>query len=213
MQPCFQEINQKKQMSINLKQNQMKLKSLLACFFLGFIATSCIQDEAPNAEADILNCTVPGINLVATPIVQNDEIIIMVGKETDLTRIAPEFTLTPGASINPASGTERNFNNETQSLTYTVTSADEQWSKQYNVLIVNSDLVTTYNFEDVTKTTPYYVFAEKQNGIVTMQWASGNGGYAFTGVAKTPDEYPTFQSDRGKTGKCLKLTTRSTGSF
>ena len=32
----------------------MKLKNLIACFFLGFIMVSCIQDEAPNAEADII---------------------------------------------------------------------------------------------------------------------------------------------------------------
>ncbi len=26
-----------------------------------------------------------------------------------------------------------------------------------------------------------------------MEWASGNAGYAMTGVAKTADDYPTFQ--------------------
>ena len=34
----------------------MKLKNLIACFFLGFIMVSCIQDEAPNAEAAIDAC-------------------------------------------------------------------------------------------------------------------------------------------------------------
>lgn len=191
----------------------MKIKNLITCFFLGFTITSCIQDEALNAEADILTCTVPQTTLIAEPIIQNDEIIIMVSKATDLTRIAPYFTFTSGASITPASGTERNFNNETKSLTYKVTSEDGKWSKEYTVLIVNSDLATVYNFEDVTKVEPYYVFAEKLNGAVTMQWASGNGGYVFTGVAEKPEDFPTIQSPDGKEGKCLQLVTQSTGSF
>ena len=38
----------------------MKLKDLLACAATGMIlCTSCIKNEAPNAEADILNCTLP----------------------------------------------------------------------------------------------------------------------------------------------------------
>ena len=46
-----------------------------------------------------------------------------------------------------------------------------------------------------------------------MEWASGNAGYAMTGVPKTADDYPTFQFANGKTGKCLSLVTRSTGFF
>lgn len=40
-----------------------------------------------------------------------------------------------------------------------------------------------------------------------MEWASGNAGYAMTGVAKTADDYPTFQIANGKNGKCLSLVT------
>lgn len=35
----------------------------------------------------------------------------------------------------------------------------------------------------------------------------------MTGVAKTADDYPTFQITDGKAGKCLSLVTRSTGFF
>ena len=35
----------------------------------------------------------------------------------------------------------------------------------------------------------------------------------MTGVAKTADDYPTFQIANGKNGKCLSLVTRSTGFF
>lgn len=192
----------------------MKLNKLLLGFaFWGIALTSCIQDEPLNAEADILTCTVPGTNLITSPIVLNDEIIITVTKETDLSKIAPEFTLTPGANIQPQSGTVRDFNNPTQSVTYKVTSEDQKWSKEYKVIVINSDLTTIYNFEDITKSEPYFVFAEKQNGVVNMQWASGNAGFSFTGQGKNPYDFPTLQSTDGKTGKCLQLVTRSTGTF
>lgn len=44
-----------------------------------------------------------------------------------------------------------------------------------------------------------------------MTWASGNAGFAFTGVKATAEEYPTSQSTNGVEGKCLKLTTCETG--
>jgi hypothetical protein len=82
----------------------MKLKNLIACFFLGFIMVSCIQDEAPNAEADIIACSVPGDVLNRDPIIENNKVTLIVKAGTDITALAPKFTLTPGASIIPNSG-------------------------------------------------------------------------------------------------------------
>ena len=42
---------------------------------------SCIQDEAPNAEADIETCTVPGDVLNRDPIIGNDQITLPLKKE------------------------------------------------------------------------------------------------------------------------------------
>lgn len=61
----------------------MKLKNLIACFFLGFIMVSCIQDEAPNAEADIETCTVPGDVLNRDPIIGNDQITLATKKRSE----------------------------------------------------------------------------------------------------------------------------------
>lgn len=74
----------------------MKLKNLIACFFLGFIMVSCIQDEAPNAEVDIIACTVPGDVLNRDPIIENKKVTLIVKTGTDITALAPKFTLTPG---------------------------------------------------------------------------------------------------------------------
>ena len=46
-----------------------------------------------------------------------------------------------------------------------------------------------------------------------MTWASGNPGFALTGVTGDYTAYPTYQSDGGYNNKCLALTTRRTGSL
>ena len=62
----------------------MKLTRLLTCLFLSIMGMSCIQDEAPNAEADILTCTVPADILRRDPSITNDKITFMVKSNTDL---------------------------------------------------------------------------------------------------------------------------------
>lgn len=189
----------------------MKTKPLVVSLLCVItILSSCIQDESPNSEADILTCSLPGISLTIPPIIQNEDVTILVTQGIDLTHLAPEFTLTPGATIDPPSGTARDF---TQPQKYTVTSEDGQWQKLYTVSVIDSELKTTYHFEDTLGGQKYYVFVEKENGKVVMQWASGNPGFALTGVPKTANDYPTLQAEVGKEGKCLKLITRSTGSF
>lgn len=59
----------------------MKIKTLTSCFFLAFAISSCIQDEALNAEADIETCSVPGDVLNREPIIGNDEITLPLKKE------------------------------------------------------------------------------------------------------------------------------------
>ena len=45
----------------------MKLKNLFTCTVTGLLlCTSCIKDEAPNAEADILSCILPAEMLTGT---------------------------------------------------------------------------------------------------------------------------------------------------
>jgi hypothetical protein len=79
--------------------------------------------------------------------------------------------------------------------------------------VIDTELATNYNFEDTLGGKKYYIFVERERDKVVMEWASGNAGYAMTGVAKTADDYPTFQITDGKAGKCLSLVTRSTGFF
>lgn len=189
---------------------KMRAKHAIIYTLSIILSTACIRNEVPNAEADILTCSLPGVIMTTSPIINNNSIILFVGPGTDLSALAPEFTLTPGASITPAGGTERDFESPQK---YIVTAADGFWKKLYTVSVIDTELATNYNFEDTLGGQKYYIFVEREAGKVIMQWASGNAGYALTGVAKTADDYPTFQTTDGYEGKCLSLVTRSTGFF
>lgn len=176
------------------------------------LMTSCIQNEAMDTEADIIECIIDHNILKREPIIQNDKVTLMVKGNTNLSKQAPVFTLTKGATIEPESGTVRDF---TTAQTYVVTSEDRQWKKNYTVSFVPDELSTVFHFEDtITEMKDrFHIFAEKQNGTVSMEWASGNLGFMLTDSKKKPDEYPTAQFDDGYVGKCACLTTRSTGGF
>lgn len=193
----------------------MKLKNLLTCTATALLlCTSCIKDEAPNAEADILSCILPAEILKREPIIRNNSITLMVKPNTDITHQAPEFTLTDGATIIPPSGTELDFTTPQQ---YVVTSESGKWKKTYTVTFTIDDISTYYTFEDTLITAEskgdYFVFIDKSTNGDQMEWASGNPGFRLTGVAHDAYDYPTVQDNNGYIGKCIKLVTRDTGSF
>ena len=66
--------------------------------------TSCIADEALNTECDILTCTLPEGVLMSSPTITNDRVTLMALPDADISKLAPEFTITEGATITPASG-------------------------------------------------------------------------------------------------------------
>lgn len=201
----------------------MKLNKLFILYLLaGVLVTSCIKDEAPNAEADIIGITFEGDILVNSYIDMNpsyDEtqkaypIRISAKEGTDLTNLVPVFELTPGATISPDNGKRQDF---TTPIRYTVTSEDKKWKRVYVVSVREqkaSNIPTTFHFEKVRLINEkYQVFYEEQNEE-ELTWASGNEGFNFAMSSAKPDEYPTVQYDNGKVGKCLKLETKLTGSL
>lgn len=195
-----------------------KVACLILYLLLGITLVSCIRDEALNAEADILTCTVAGDILKRDPIIENNKIVLMVTADADLTHQAPEFTLTPGATISPASGTERDF---TVPQSYTVTSEDGNWKKDYLVTYIVAGISSEYHFEHVKEhrssllNYTYHIFYENDSeGKWVMDWASGNAGFALTGAGTAdPASFPTSSSTGGKEGNCVKMETKSTGDF
>lgn len=201
----------------------MKLNKLFILYLLaGVLVTSCIKDEAPNAEADITGISFEGDILANSYIDMNpfyDEsqkaypIRINAKEGTDLTNLVPVFELTPGATISPDNGKRQDF---TTPIRYTVTSEDKKWKRVYVVSVREqkaSNIPTTFHFEKVRLINEkYQVFYEEQNEE-ELTWASGNEGFNFAMSSAKPDEYPTVQYDNGKVGKCLKLETKLTGSL
>ena len=192
--------------------------SLLTLLLVGL--DSCIRPEAPNAEADILSVEVEGLTPREKPLITNTAIKIEAEPWVDRSAVALSFKLTPGATISPASGSKQDF---TRPVTYTVTSEDKQWTKEYTVTIASSrpapghfdfETVSRYKKRD-TGDELFYEFVISDG----LKWSSPNEGFMLSLALdpscdpKDPSVYPVTQDQSGYRGKCAKLATLSTGSF
>ena len=125
----------------------MKIKSTM--FFLMpvlFLFNSCIKDEALNSEADITSCKVDNRILIRDPVITNESVKLYVKDSVDIKSQSPQFTLTDGATISPASGTTLDFS---KPQTYIVKSQDGNWQKPYTVEFTFSNMQTQYDFENI----------------------------------------------------------------
>lgn len=196
----------------------MKIFRMLMVLFVAMVAASCVKDEPLNAECDILKVTIQGDVLNRDPQIFNDKVILYVKNGVSVTDLAPEFELTEGATISPAGGTPRNFQ---QPQEYTVTSQDGLWKKVYTIEVRrNTSINLNYSFENVRQISAlggscfYDVFFEVgTNGEERWAWASANSAFALTLQASVPSTFPTYQSEEGVNGKCAVLVTRGTGDF
>lgn len=194
----------------------MKVRILTTYFLLSFIVVACIKDEAPNAEADIETCTVPGDVLNRDPIIGNDKITLPLKRGADITKLAPQFTLTKRASISPENGATRDF---TTPQLYVVTSEDGKWKKEYEVSALYSGIPTSFHFEDILPVKDkkgnilYYNFQEADAIGNLLNWANANEGFNYTGVQAAPEDYPTSPASNGVKDNCVKLTTKDTGAL
>lgn len=200
---------------------------LLASLTVGGFS-SCIKEEALNAECDITRASVS----VAEPthffyqesdtaqvVAYTDSIITFTVRPlSDRTALAPRFVLTEGATISPASGSVQDFSNG--AIYYTVTSADRQWHRRYKVqFVVRTDIVSDtlkYDFEkyELNATKNYYLWSETTaNGDKYYPWATGNAGFRLSMSSATPQDYPTLPETEGYQGAGVRLVTRDTGVF
>lgn len=202
-----------------MKQLQLLLTLAVCCAL-----TSCFKDEPLNAEADIEQAWVslenPGdlffnktdtlVNVVST----QTEIVFKTRNDDNLSEMAPEFRLTPGATVTPESGSVHDFS-DGKAVQYTVTSQDGQWKRVYNVKFSPYYLLTHFSFENYhinSEEKNYYIWTETgKDGAQEEYWASGNDGFYMTNASAKPNEYPTCVSDDAVSGKSVVLTTRSTG--
>ena len=197
--------------------------SLLA---LHFLCSSCIKDEPKNMECDVVEAWVEGDGLAQYFIRESDmhisdvpsgeeRLTFIVRDLNTLPAMPVQFTLTPGATVSPANGSSQDFTNGP--VTYTVTSEDGQWHRTYIVDFREATLPSNkYDFEDfeLSANGHYYLwYYMSDNGSVERIWASGNEGYMIACPSTAATDYPTVPDENGVEGYCIKLTTRSTGSW
>ncbi len=186
---------------------------VIALLLLTWILPGCIRHEAPNAEADILGVSIEGVTLLRPTVLTNNTVTIYLHGWEDATKLAPCFELTPGAKIHPASGTPLDFS---KPQTYTVTSEDGAWSKEYQVSVAQKEAPLSFDFEHARFHTDnsgkkyFHIFYEpNEDGTPAMDWATGNLGFSMTNQDAPANAYPTYQTEDGYRGKAAALVTRS----
>ena len=211
----------------------------LIALALGFLS-SCIRDEAPGMECDIEKMWVEGEDLEPYFYDANDMKRTVISTESDIDfsvrsvilmpkQVAVHFALTPGATISPENGSVQDFSNGP--VIYTVTAEDGTTTRTYRVgfkensqTIINK-LNSFENYEEVRYGSSemfYHRFYELSGSgdKLTDVWASGNEGFCLSMLSKVlskekvyPEEFPTVSDPNGRTGRCVKLQTLSTGDM
>lgn len=208
----------------------MKLKNVFAGMIMCLAITSCIQDEGLNVEAAIDGCNGSNIQL-STINTYSKTVSIYVSKATDLSALEIQFELPEGADIEPVDpaandhAPKYDFSNSKVPVTseqtleqyqrkFRVTSESRTTEAVYMITVIKSELPTEYHFENIEDgSNKYHIFYEfNLQKAEMLQWASGNPGFNLTGMARSPLDYITIQS-QGYIGKGAKLETKSTGSF
>lgn len=215
---------------MNNKHKTMRSRYLvgLVLFFTTFILASCIQDEAPNAECDIVSIDTTFTwfrenreALTGDYKIKNKEITFIVKKDVDFNSIEiahndviGSFTLTEGAEIEPKGDVTKNNNGIT--LFFTTSSEDGNWHKDYKLSFIKIPPLEkehVFSFEHFITAKYTTWFEVNSDGINSNIWANGNPGFSSSGMGKTPEDYPTTTDESGFDGKCIRLTTRDTGLF
>ena len=216
----------------NYKELFMKKYSKLitATILSGCLTTlsSCFKEEPLNAECDIEQAYIHADNKILLNLlftnpsdtlvnVQSDQtnIVFTMRPFAALTKQAPMFRLTPGATISPESGSLQDFSKGP--VTYTVTSEDKQWSRTYQVSIKKGQTTMPneieFEFENAYLSKGYYNWQENWNGNKLDIWATGNSGFQMSNSSSKPEEYPTVMIEDGHKGKGVKLTTQRTSKI
>lgn len=191
--------------------------------------TSCFGDEPKGCEADIETAILHVDNpeqffFQATDsmrvVFSTDSVITFaVRSSADVSHLAPVFTLSAGATVEPASGSFHDFSQGP--VLYTVTSQDGKWQRLYRVNVVPvtttvSDTVR-YDFEhyELEPTDQrYYIWHNTlADGTLGNDWASANTGFRVSMGSAQPMEYPTTPLEEGYDGAAVCLITRDTGPF
>lgn len=200
----------------------MATKKLFGALLLSvlFAFTSCIQEEALNAECDIIAFDETWLEenkslFSATPIIPNSlptELFVYFKEGTSIDTIKskePRFKLTHGATIEKTDTTDNGNNGII--ISYRTTSQDGMYHRDYKVYLTVRTWIKRgkpFSFEsyEPEQKGRYNIWYEEDDGTKLYWWASGNAGIAII----NPKTYPTEVEENGYNGKCVKLETCKT---
>ncbi|MGX5816580.1 PCMD domain-containing protein [Chitinophaga lutea] len=190
----------------------MLKRTLLIMLAMASLLSSCIKDEPANPECDIETFKVDPQWLTGEVFIdQANRKVLLYLKEPALNKgIAPALTLTPGATVTPASG-DSIFFHGAEPPTYTVTSASGENKKTYTVEVVQVGTwkwaFEKWGLHDQDK----YQYPVEEDGSVV--WSSGNPGIALSGVKKDPAAYPLRETNDSQQGSGAALLETMKGTF
>ena len=216
---------------IGLKMTKFRHYYIIGLFNLLAIMglSSCFGDEPQGCEADIETVTLhvaqPGqfffqLTDSQQVVFSTDSVITFaVRGDADVSALSPRFTLSAGATVDPASGSTHDFGHGP--VTYTVTSEDGKWQRHYRVQVVPT-LVTVadtlrfdfehYELEPATQR--FYMWHNTlPDGSLGNDWATANDGFRISMSTAQAMDYPTTPLVPGYDGAAVSLTTRDTGPF
>ncbi len=193
-----------------------------------FSISSCIQDEALNAECDIVSVDTTSTwfrnnrdILTGEFKVNNSNVVFTLKKEADFNSIEIShdsiinaFSLTQGAGIEKKDDIKTSKNGIF--LYFTTYSEDGNWSKVYTIKFIKMpplEIGVPFSFENVETDIFNSWYEINEDGIRSDFWATGNIGFKMSGEAKESSDYPTTSWEDGFKDKCIKLKTCSTGDF
>ena len=205
------------------------------------LLSSCFKEEPKNMECDILEAWVSDeyspyfyntadMRIGSVPS-DSKKLEFTVRSKATLPQLRLHFQLTPGATVEPASGSLQDFSGEP--VVYTVTSEDGAWKKQYTVSFTNPVMpvvvsdggdggdggdglaVMKFDFENyrLNDKNQYYLWFENIGGTESEMWASGNAGFLMAKSKAPAEDYPTVPDPNGYEGSSVRLITRDTGSW
>ena len=171
--------------------------------------TSCFGDEPKGCEADIETATLhvdhpdqfffQATDSMKVVFSTDSVITFAVRSDADVSALAPVFTLSAGATVEPASGSIHDFTREP--VLYTVTSQDGKWQRRYRVHVVPTTLTVAdtlrfdfehYELETGTGRQCFYIWHnELPDGTLGNDWSTANDGYRISMSTAKPEDYPS----------------------
>ena len=218
-----------KKVDMSVFSHRMRFPVVVAACVVMMMCTSCFGDEPDGCEADIetvtLHVTSPedfffqATDSIQTVFSTDSVITFAVRSSADVSALSPVLTLSPGATVSPASGSIHDFSQGP--VVYTVTSQDGKWQRHYRVHIVPTMVTVAdtlnYDFEHYeleTATQRYYMWHNVlPDGSLGNDWATANAGYRISMSTAEPMDYPTTPLEQGFDGAAVCLMTRDTGPF